>query len=115
MSLRVCGLVFSILIISVLGLFLGTPATKKLESTEKVRTIGAIRIDPEGTREEQLAYHLGEIKKYQAAILKEEANANSYLVKNQMNEVRQANSRKYQYSKKIEEHMEAIEGLQIEK
>lgn len=115
MSLRVLGLIFSALIISILGVFFGGPATKKMEAATEIQAISITRIDPEGSIEEQLAYHLGEIKKYQAAILKEEANAKLYLVKNKMNEVRQANSRKFQYSKKIEEHIEAIEGLQIER
>ncbi len=115
MSFRVLGLIFSALIISTLGVFFGGSSTKKMEVVAEAQAISMTRIDPEGSLEEQLAYHLGEIKKYQAAILKEEANANLYLVKNQMNEVRQANSRKFQYSKKIEEHREAIEGLQIER
>ena len=79
------------------------------------QVIHMVRIDPEGSIEEQLAYHQGEIKKYEAAIIKEEANANFSLVQNQMNEVRQANSRKFQYIKKIEEHMEAIMELQTAK
>ena len=94
-------------------MYLGEPNTKR-GKTEVVE-VCLIRVDPEGSFEEQMAYHLGEIKKYQAAIIKEEKNANLYLVKNQMNDVRQANSRKFQYVKKVEEHMEAIEGLQVQK
>ena len=110
MSFRVLSLIFSVFVISGLGLYLGAP--NKTNGANQVEEVCIIRIDPEGSLEEQLAYHISEIKKYQEAVLKEEANAKLNLIMSQMNEVRQANSRKFQYSKKIEEHKMAIEGLQ---
>ena len=47
-------------------------------------------------------------------MMQEEKNAHIYLIEGQMNNVRQANSRKFQYMKKIEQHKEAIEELKQE-
>jgi hypothetical protein len=111
MYVRLIGAVFSILIICVLGLHLGRPLEKNSFSKSVDFTI---KIDPEGSVQEQLAYHQFEIQKYEAAALKEKVNAYFYLDKHQMNEVRQANSRRFQYLKKIEEHTLAIEELKKE-
>jgi hypothetical protein len=115
MSFRFLSLVCSALIISVLGICLGAPNLKNVEvKQEIVREVSLVKVDPEGTLEEQLAYHESEIKKYQEACIKEETNANLYLIQNQMNNVRQSNSRKFQYMNKIKEHKEAIEELKNE-
>ncbi len=111
MYLRWIGAISSILIICVLGVYLGVPLEKKAISKNVDFTI---KIDPEGSIQEQLAYHQFEIKKYEAAALKEKTNAYFYLDKHQMNEVRQANSRRFQYLKKIEEHTLAIKELKKE-
>lgn len=111
MYARLIGAVFSILIICVLGNYLGKPSeNKKIPYTKNI----IIKMDPQGSLEEQLAYHQFEIKKYQAEALKEQQNAYLYLDKHNMNEVRQANSRRFQYLKKVEEHTLAIEELKKE-
>ncbi len=106
MYFRITCATLSILIISVLGFYVGRNTLEVPAETH------VIKVDPDGTLEEQLAYHEQQMKKYQEALLKEEANANLYLRRGQMNDVRQATSRKFQYEKKLEEHAQAIEELQ---
>ncbi len=108
MNFRIWIAVLSILSISALGFIPWRSAPVVAKKNTEVRTI---RMDPEGSFEEQLAYHEAQVRKFQEAIVKEDANAKIYLSKHMMNEVRQANSRKFQYTKKIEEHLIAIEEL----
>lgn len=115
MYFRALFCVFSILIISVLGIYFGyLPRYEVKEVPAPTVVVIKVQIDPEGSIQEQLAYHRAEILKYEKAAAEEEVKANQYLSLHQMNDVRQANSRKSQYLKKIEEHVEAIEGLQRE-
>gem|GEM_PF-6792830 len=111
MYIRLIGASFSILIICLLGIYIGGPSKDRIVS--KMENL-VIKMDPEGSVQERLAYHQFEIKKYESEALKEKLNAYSYLEKHQMNEVRQANSRRFQYLKKIEEHTLAIEELKKE-
>jgi hypothetical protein len=80
-------------------------------SRERPKTMSLIKMDPEGTLQEQLAYHHYEMKKYEVAAKEERENAIAYLKKQQMNEVRQAYSRRAQYLKKVEEHEKYLEEL----
>lgn len=102
MSSMRCYKIFNILIISSLC------AISACSSPAEI----VIKPNRYGTAEEQVAYHQQEIKKYRIAIKKEEANEKRYLSSEQMNEVRQAMSRKFQYMNKINEHAKAIEELQ---
>jgi hypothetical protein len=106
MYFKVTCATLSILIISALGFYVGR------NTVDAPAVAHVIKVDPEGNLQEQLAYHELQMKKYQEALIKEEANANLYLRRGQMNEVRQATSRKFQYEKKLEEHAQAIEELQ---
>lgn len=108
MSFRMYKCAYRFLIISLLCFTCGC------SSLASSVTISSTRVDPEGTKEEQIAYHQAEIKKYQVAVSKENANATRYLNQYQMNDVRQSNSRKQQYQKKIEEHTQAIRELEQE-
>lgn len=111
MNFRICIAIFSILSISLLGIIPWRSAPVVAKNIVEFR---AIRIDPEGNFEEQLAYHQAQVKKFQEAVIKEDVNARNYLSRQMMNEVRQANSRKFQYVRKIEEHLAAIEELKNE-
>jgi hypothetical protein len=105
MSLRASVFIKCGLAISVLSVFPGCA------SREKTKNVSIIRMDPEGSLEEQLAFHLFEMKKYEAAALEENQKALAYLKKENMNEVRQASSRRAHYLKKAEEHSKFYEEL----
>lgn len=101
MSFR-CGFkIFSIMVVSMLCFMAGCSSPE----------VPKARADINGIKEEKIAYHQAEIKKYMVALKKEEGNERKYLDQHQMNDVRQASSRKKQYLKKIEWHVKAIEEL----
>ena len=101
MSFR-CGFkIFNIMAISMLCFIAGCSAPEMKVTKANVN----------GVKEEKIAYHQSEIKKYMVAVKKEEGNERKYLDQHQMNDVRQASNRKRQYLKKIESHIKAIEEL----
>jgi|JI9StandDraft_1071089.scaffolds.fasta_scaffold36864_2 hypothetical protein len=62
-----------------------------------------------------IAYHGGEIKKYQQAVVKEETNIIRLLNEHKMREVRRAYNRKMLYNRKIKEHKEAMVKIEGER
>ena len=76
-----------------------------------IAEISLVRANPNGTEEEQIQYHKNEIRKYRAAVEREEQNVHRSLSQHRMSDVRQAYNRKEQYLKRIEQHMQSLEKL----
>jgi len=71
-----------------------------------------VHADPSGTKKERIAYHEGEIKKYESAIKKEQDQYTMSLQKRNMSEVRRSHNKIEVYKRKINEHKQAIKKLQ---
>lgn len=81
-------------------------------STTPPKQVAYIKPDPNGSTQEKIQYHRNEIRKYRAAVEREEEYARRSLSQHRMSDVRQSNNRKEQYLRKIEKNQKAIEELQ---
>lgn len=70
--------------------------------------------DPNGSINEQIAYHKSEIKKYQTALDKENEVSLKALTTRDMSEVRRSNNKKDRYERKIKDHQKALMKLENE-
>lgn len=70
-----------------------------------------VKRNPQGTKEERIAYHKWEVERYEAAILREDQKINRGLRDRKMDEVRQAKNRKAKYEKKLHYHQKELEKL----